>query len=265
MTRKITFRTLAALALLGLAVPGCTNGEDGGGGAGEQHAPAVEDPHKLSDEKSTDVDRPGAAGNAHSANSAGHGPHGSHDAHGDGSTGEGHGHRRGMDRHGGGQRQEGGELRPGEDIKDFTLNDRTGKPFRLGALRRTADSPGKIAVLTFWCTTCHSCRGIERTFDQKAREYEGQGVQFLMVDSNFTDDAQRVNQFIEENGLSFTVLMDSESEVARYFGARFTTTTAVIDAKGRLRYYGGFRAAEAAVQNLLAGVDVAVPESPGGG
>jgi hypothetical protein len=59
--------------------------------------------------------------------------------------------------------------------------------------------------------------------------------------------------------------MDSDSKVARYFGARFTTTSAVLDREGQLRYYGGFRGVEAAVRNLLAGEEVAVPESPGFG
>ena len=86
-----------------------------------------------------------------------------------------------------------------------------------------------------------------------------------MVDSNYTDNAQRVNQFLEGKDLSFRVLMDPESEIARYFGATLTTTTAVIDARGRLRYYGDFRRSEDAVRSLMAGKDVAVPENPGGG
>lgn len=163
------------------------------------------------------------------------------------------------------QREERAGRRLGEEVRDFTVTDNTGKSFRLGTLRRTDESTGKIAVLTFWCTTCHSCREIERGFDTKVKEYQAQGVLFLAVDSNFTDNAKRVNRFLEQHELSFPVLMDSESEIARYFGARLTTTTAVIDADGRLRYYGGFQGAEAAVRNLMAGEEVAVPDSPGGG
>ena len=59
--------------------------------------------------------------------------------------------------------------------------------------------------------------------------------------------------------------MDPDSEYARYFGAKLTTTTAVVDAEGRLRYYGGFPKAEDAVGNLLAGEEVAVPETRGFG
>lgn len=157
------------------------------------------------------------------------------------------------------------ERRIGEVIGDFAVRDSTGEPFQLSSLRRTGKSKGEIAVLTFWCTTCSSCRRIEKDFDEKAKEYEAQDAVFLMVDSNYTDSPQRVNQFRDDKELGFRVLMDPESEIARYFGAKLTTTTAVLDAEGRLRYYGAFAGAENAVRSLMAGEDVAVPLNPGSG
>lgn len=186
--------------------------------------------------------------------------HGEHERqdHGDHKR-QGHGEH---ERRGHGEQAAGSPKTPvGTEVKDFALTDSTGKAFRLGTLRRTEKSKGTITVLTFWCTTCGSCRENEKDFDEKAKEYKEKGVQFLMVDSNFTDSAERVNRFLESNKLSFPVLMDSESEFARYLGATATTTTVVIDAEGRLRYYGGFGKAEDAVRNLLAGEDVAVPET----
>jgi peroxiredoxin/Spy/CpxP family protein refolding chaperone len=152
--------------------------------------------------------------------------------------------------------------RRGEEVKDFAGADSAGKPFRLASLRATEESKGKIVVLTFWCTICHSCRAIDSDFDRMAAEYKGRGVQFLAVASNYMESAERVNELVEENELSFPVLMDSQSRIARYFDAEATTTTAVIDAEGRLRYYGRFPEAEAAVRNLLAGEEVAIPETP---
>jgi len=154
----------------------------------------------------------------------------------------------------------------GKEIKDFLLKDSAAKSFQLSALRRTEKTQGTIAVLTFWCTTCVSCREIEKNFDKKSREYKEQGVLFLMVDSNAPETADQVNAFLRKNELGFTVLMDSESELARYFGATRTTTTAVIDADGRLRYYGGYgKRVSDALDDLLAGKDVAVPESQANG
>ena len=268
MSRNIASAAMTALALIGLAVSGCTEAEDGAAPAVaepaqralEGGAPTAEDPAQKVQEE---------AGLEEHVAQGGH--HGTDDGHGAHRHSQGHGGPEvkpgsGMDRHGpGAQGLDRAERRPGEEVRDFALTDNTGKAFRLETLRRSEESSGKIAVLTFWCTTCHSCRGVEREFDEKAREYAGAGVLFLAVASNLTESPQRVNQFLEKEGLSFRVLMDSESEVARYFGAKFTTTTAVIDAEGRLRYYGGFGAAEAAVRNLIAGEEVAVAESPGGG
>lgn len=145
------------------------------------------------------------------------------------------------------------------------VKDNSGKEFRLETLRSSEGNKGKIVVLTFWCTFCHSCRVIEQDFDKKAKKYAEQGVLFAMVDSSFTDSPESVNQFLAKFDLGFPVLMDPNSEYARYFGTKLTTTTAVIDAEGRLRYYGGFPKAEDAVKNLVAGEDVALPETRGFG
>ena len=236
MIHRTVFTSWTGLALLGLTMPGCStppeNRED------LQTAPAL------------------AGTEEHAGTHESHGRAGNHagtDAH----------HEPGVNVHGAsGRPQEHAQPRIGEEIKDFVLSDSSAKAFRLGGLRRTDDAKGKIAVLTFWCTTCHSCRGIEKGFAKKAREYDGQGVQFLMVDSNASDNAERVSQFLAQHDLSFSVVMDSNAELAEYFGAKLTTTTAVIDAQGRLRYYGGYGAAEDAVRNLIAGQEVAVPETP---
>lgn len=186
-----------------------------------------------------------------------HPPHGG--ARGD--HGAGHHHGAAHDP----QRESGAKAQLGAEVQDFALADNAGKPFHLATLRRTGADKGKIVVLTFWCTTCMSCRAVDKDFDKKAKEYAPRGVHFVMVDSNFTDTATRVNQFLQEKGLSFPVLMDSDSKIARSFSATLTTTTAVIDAEGRLRYYGAFHKAEDAVRNLLAGEAVAVAESPAAG
>ena len=249
----------AALGLLGLAVCGCSSaGENPSSGA--QAVPDTS-PQQATprDEHVADSTGDAAADHHHHAG-GGHGAHGGGHPHGGAGDAHGHGRDRG-NRH---DRQERTE-HLGELVRDFAVLDNTGKTFRLGTLRRADGNKGKIAVLTFWCTTCHSCRDIEKEFDEKAKKYAGEGVSFLMVDSNFSDNMQRVNRFLEQKGLSFTVLMDPRSEIARYFGAKFTTTTAVIDAEGRLRYYGAFAKAEDAVRNLLAGEEVAVAESSGGG
>jgi peroxiredoxin len=264
MSRRFTLVPSGAFALFGAVLVGCP-GTAGVGGATPYEAPA---PVATS---SVVVDRQPAAPPVAAAHGADHGSHsrGSTD-HQDSSTPAAHGGHgeRGHDggHHGSGGRDTGNTLRrPGEEVQDFTVTNMTGETLRLGSLRRTADTPGKIVVLTFWCTTCHSCRDIEREFDAKAKAYAAEGARFLMVASNYTDSSDRVNQFLQAKGLGFTVLLDPEGEIANYFGATLTTTTAVIDVEGRLRYYGDFGGAPAAVRNLIAGEQVAVPERPADG
>lgn len=153
----------------------------------------------------------------------------------------------------------------GSDVTDFAVADNQGKEFRLSTERKSGAGPGTIVVLTFWCTTCGSCRRIDGEFDDKAREYADKGVRFLAVDSNFNDSVERVNRFLEKNELAFPVLMDPKADVAKIFGTEMTTTTAVIDGQGKLRYYGGFHGALDAVANLTAGQEVAVTSKSGFG
>ncbi|MEO6711046.1 MAG: TlpA disulfide reductase family protein [Planctomycetota bacterium] len=164
-------------------------------------------------------------------------------------------------------RQEPAGERPslGMQVDLPVVKDNKGTEIRLETLRSNETRAGKIVVLTLWCTTCQSCRVIEHDFDEKAKEYEDKGVLFVMVASSYTDSPASVNQFQAKRELGFQVLMDPESEYARYFGTKLTTTTAVIDQQGRLRYFGGFPKAEDAVKNLLAGEAVAVPETRGFG
>ena len=178
-----------------------------------------------------------------------------------------HGHDRhpGRGGHGHAEPAANGKTLVGEEAKDFTLEDSVGEVFRLSALRRTDEQKGSIAVLTFWCTTCHSCRGMELDFDEKAREIEAKGVTFRMIASNGTETAERVNRFLEKRGLDFKVLMDEGSEIARRFGVTRTTTTIVIDAAGKIRYYGRYAKALDAVRSLLDGEDVRVPWTPPAG
>lgn len=156
------------------------------------------------------------------------------------------------------QKPEAAAARPaiGKSVKNFALLDSNAKPFRI-----VETGEPQITVLTFWCSICGSCRIVEHAFDAKREQYRTKGVRYIMVASNEDETAAGVNEFLAENKLGFRVLMDTRSTLARYFGATLTTTTAVIDARGRLRYFGSLAKSEDAVRSLLAGQEVAVPET----
>jgi peroxiredoxin Q/BCP len=98
----------------------------------------------------------------------------------------------------------------GDEAPDFELPDQDGEPVRLSSLR------GKPVVLYFYpkadtpgCTT-QAC-GIR---DRKS-DYDSAGAVVLGVSP---DDPADLRKFADKHGLPFTLLADSEHEVADRYG-----------------------------------------------
>ena len=110
---------------------------------------------------------------------------------------------------------------------DFTVYDAEGIAVKL------SDYFGKPIVLNFWASWCGPCKMEMPDFNEKSKELEGK-VQFLMI--NMTDGSRETVEtataFIEEQGYTFPVFFDTESEAAYTYGAYSLPTTFFIDAEG---------------------------------
>ncbi len=140
MTRKTAFTTLTGLALLALAISACTSAQENAGGGREQTATAPGDPARQALEEAQLAGEEDTHGGGHGVD---HGAGSDRSDHGQGGTD--HDHGPGTGSHGPGNQRQG---LLGEEVRDFAITDNTGKAFRLGTLRRTEVSRGKIAVLT---------------------------------------------------------------------------------------------------------------------
>jgi thiol-disulfide isomerase/thioredoxin len=147
----------------------------------------------------------------------------------------------------------------GDKVPDFevTLDGRT---WKLSELRKNNDiTPDGTLVLTFWCSFCHSCRHVEGDLDKLAKQFQGQaGV--IALDASFGETQQKVAEFATERGLTLPIALNASGSAADIFGVNSTTTTAVIDSSGTLRYLGQFRDrrhafAHEALKAVLAGTD----------
>ena len=154
-------------------------------------------------------------------------------------------------------------VKVGDKVPDFSVKTLDGKSVKLSELqkddKRTKDG---VVVLTFWCSTCHSCRHVEAHLDKLAKDYSGQAA-VIALDANADDTAQSVAEFLKKNGLTLPVVLDASGHSADVFGIKVTTTTVVIDGNGILRYCGQLKAkggasAEEALKAVLAGKDVRV-------
>jgi len=152
-------------------------------------------------------------------------------------------------------------IKVGDKVPDFevTLDGRT---WTLSELRQNKDmTPDGTLVLTFWCSFCHSCRDVERDLDKLAREYHGKaGV--IAIDASFGETRQAVTAFAKKRGLTIPIALNTSGSAADILGVKSTTTTAVIDSTGTLRYLGQFRDrrhafAREALKSVLAGTEIA--------
>jgi peroxiredoxin len=160
-----------------------------------------------------------------------------------------------------------GKVKVGDKVPDFSVRTLDGKSVKLSELQKDASRTKKgVVVLSFWCTTCHSCRDVEHLLAKLAKDYEGQAPVFALT-ANANETAQDVAAFLKKNALALPVVLDPSGHTADLFGVKRTTTTVVIDGNGVFRYCGQFQqkgggSAEEALKAVLAGKEVAVKTTP---
>jgi thiol-disulfide isomerase/thioredoxin len=160
-----------------------------------------------------------------------------------------------------------GSVRVGDKVPGVSVRTLEGRSVQLSELQkdRRRNRTG-VVVLSFWCTTCHSCRGVEHQLARLSKDYEGEAA-VMALDANTGETVEDVAAFLKKKGLELPVVLDPGGNTADLFGVRRTTTTVVIDGDGVLRYCGQFQhqdggSAEEALKAVLAGREVAVKTTP---
>jgi peroxiredoxin len=160
-----------------------------------------------------------------------------------------------------------GKVQVGDKVPDFSVRALDGKSVKLSELQKDAKrTTNGVVVLSFWCSTCLSCRDVEHLLDKLYKGYEGQAAVIALA-ANADETAESVTTFVKKNGLELPIVLDPRGNTADLFGVKRTTTTVVIDGNGVLRYCGQFRqkdggSAEAALKAVLAGKEVAIKTTP---
>jgi cytochrome c biogenesis protein CcmG/thiol:disulfide interchange protein DsbE len=110
---------------------------------------------------------------------------------------------------------------------DFSLETREGGTISLSDLR------GQAVLVNFWATWCPPCRAEMPAIQRVYEDYRDQGFTVLAVDVG-EGDAQ-VAAFVDEQGLTFPILLDRDGGVSKRYQVRAMPSTFFIDRSGVVR------------------------------
>lgn len=115
---------------------------------------------------------------------------------------------------------------------DFSVVDADGNKIKLSEMK------GKPVVLNLWATWCYYCTVEMPDFEEMYKKY-GEEVQFMMI--NLTDGRNETlasaKKYISDNGFTFPVYFDTDSEAAIAYGILGIPATYFIDDEGHLIAY----------------------------
>ena len=112
---------------------------------------------------------------------------------------------------------------------DFALETITGESIMLSDLR------GQAVLVNLWATWCPPCRAEMPAIQKLYDEYKDQGFIVLGIDMAYQDDASAVQPFIQENGLTFPILMDETGQVAQKYALRSLPSSFFINRTGLIQ------------------------------
>lgn len=120
---------------------------------------------------------------------------------------------------------------------DFTLKDQFGNTHTL------ADYKGKTIFLNFWATWCGPCKAelpdIQKLYEKYSEETEEEVVVLGVAGPKMGNEKteEEIIEFLEENELTYPVLMDTDWTLFQRYGISSFPTTFMIDKEGNVFGY----------------------------
>ena len=117
-------------------------------------------------------------------------------------------------------------INPPLKAKDFTLKDLTDSMVSL------KDFQGKVVFLNFWASWCGPCRAEMPSMELLWQVFQNDNFVILAV--NLREGRDKISSFVQTNGYTFPVLLDSQGKIATTYGVRAIPTTFLIDTQGKM-------------------------------
>ena len=133
----------------------------------------------------------------------------------------------------------------GSAAPNFTLESTDGNSVSL------KDFKGNIVMVNLWSTRCVPCVSEMPHIQAIHEKWADKGLKILAI--NVGDNAQKAGQFASDNGLTFTILVDSKGQMFQTFCLQqVIPITLFIDEEGTLKAkkLGAF-SGEEEIENIL--------------
>lgn len=115
--------------------------------------------------------------------------------------------------------------------QNFILEDLDGDFVELDEI--TGEGP---VLLSFWATWCKPCVQEMIELNRIYEEYKSEGFNLVAISIDSEKNVARVKPFIKSKNYDFTVLLDTNSEVARIYYAQIVPYTVLLDENGSIVY-----------------------------
>jgi thiol-disulfide isomerase/thioredoxin len=112
---------------------------------------------------------------------------------------------------------------------DFTLNTPDGEAVTLSKLR------GQVVLVNLWATWCPPCRAEMPAIEKIYNEYKDQDFVALGVDLTYQDDPFAIMPFVQENKITFPILIEEIGDVAQKYELRSLPSSFFIDREGLIQ------------------------------
>lgn len=133
----------------------------------------------------------------------------------------------------------------------FNLTDQYGNTHTLSQYK------GKTIFLNFWGTWCPPCRAEMPDIQKLYEEFDQEGEDALVIlgvaapNLGKEKSEDGIKTFLEENGYTYPVLMDTEAELFQTYGITSFPTTIMIDRDGNLFGYATGQLNEETMRSII--------------
>ncbi|HET7402701.1 MAG TPA: TlpA disulfide reductase family protein [Usitatibacter sp.] len=94
---------------------------------------------------------------------------------------------------------------------------------------------GTVVVVNFWATWCEPCRAEMPSLQRLQARMHDKALRVLTV--NYGEFPPRIKPFLEREKIDLPVLLDTQKDVAREWGAGGLPISYLVDAQGKVRYW----------------------------